>query len=179
MCGKVSLWHTVEDIRRKYPKIFLEDGFTASFIGLLYDADLLRGKFDRTKRQILILDESFLDLLKHIQYNFLIQATSLPGDEIKFSVPPYCSCNTVKRWEPGEHWYTPTEILKEYPRLTEDRIFNEHFLSQLAHKNIVRGKFDYTDKCTLILKPSFDELINYRNYVIDQRKFLLNDNDPA
>lgn len=119
MGEKVSIWHTVEEIRRKYPKIFLVDGFTASFIGLLYDAELLRGQFDRTKRQILILGESFLDLLKHIQYNHLIQATSYLSNEIKFSVPPYAGCNTIKVWEPGQHWYTPAEILKSYPRLTE------------------------------------------------------------
>jgi len=177
MCGKANVWHTVEEIRKKYPKIFLEDGFTASFIGLLFDADLLRGKFDRTKRQILILDESFLDLLKHIQYNFLIQATSLPGDPIKFSVPPYCSCYTIKSWEADKHWYTPTEIFNFYPKLTEDKIFSENFLSQLAHKNIVRGKFEYAEKCTFILKPSFDELLNYRNYVIQQKIVLRSESD--
>jgi hypothetical protein len=179
MCEKISVWQTVEDIRKKYPKIFLVDGFTASFIGLLYDADLLWGKLDRTKRQVLILEESFLGLLKHIQYNHLIEATSFPGCEIKFSIPPYAACNTVKTWEAAQHWYTPTEILKAHPKLVSNDIFNANFLSQLAHKYIVRGKFDYNDKCTLILKPSFDELINYRNHVIQQKIVLLKDDNQA
>lgn len=179
MGEKVSIWYTVEEIRRKYPKMFLADGFTASFIGLLYDADLLRGEYDRTKRQVLILEESFLDLIKHIQYNHLIEATSYLSDGIKFSIPPYAACNTIKVWEPGEYWYTPGEILKCYPKLAQGRIFSEHFLSQLANKYIVRGKFDYSDKCTLILKPSFDELINYRNWVVQQKIIPPNNNDPA
>jgi len=177
MCSKNAVWLTVEEIRKKYPKVFLEDGFSASFVGLLFDADLLRGKYDRTKRQVLILEESFIDLLKHIKYNYLIHANNLPGDEIKFSIPPYCSYSRILVWEPDKHWYSPTEILNFFPVLTEDKIFNESFVGQLAHKNIVRGKFDYSEKCTLILKPSFDELLKYRNYVVLKKIIPLDNTD--
>ncbi|HXU26374.1 MAG TPA: hypothetical protein VN698_04020 [Bacteroidia bacterium] len=170
MYRKEDLWLDAEDIRRKYPKLFIEDGFTASFIGLLFDANLLRGRYDRTKRQVFILEESFIDLLKHMKYNYLIQANYLPGDEIKFSIPPYCCLTEVVTIKENKHWYTPTEVLELYPKLYQEKIFNESFIGQLVHKNIIRGKFDSTEKCTLILKPSFDELLKYRNYMIEKNK---------
>ena len=169
---KEVLWLDAEGIRKKYPTLFIEDGFTSSFIGLLFDANLLRGRYDRKKRQVFILEESFIELLKHIKYNYLIQASKLPGDDIKFSIPCYCSIPKLIIYDLDKYWYTPTELLALYPQLAKEQLFSESFIGQLVHKHVIRGKYDSIEKCTLILKPSFDELLKYRNYLIDKNKIL-------
>lgn len=167
MCYKETVWLSSDDIKRKYANLFEEKKFTEMFVGLLFDAQLLRGYYDRKKRQVFILEKSWLDLLVHMNYNLYLQMQTVNGEPIKFSVPAYC--NNIKstiRYDFEKNWYSPTELLDQFERLREEKVFTEKVLIQLVETGILRGKHDNSTKITYVLLASFLELLFYRNDTI-------------
>lgn len=171
MFKKETVWLSIEDIRRKYFNLIEEKKFNESFIGLLFDADLLRGYYDRKKRQTFILEESWLDLLVHMNYNLFLQMQPVNGEPVKFSIPNYCKNPLKMQYDLEKNWYTPSELLEQFEQLKLEKIFTEGFIGELVRKGILRGRYDFGIKCTYILFPSFIELLWYRNYTLKQNMY--------
>ncbi len=173
MYEKKNIWLSIEDMKRKYPNLFEERKFSETFITHLFDAHLLRGFYDRKKRQVFILEKSWLHLLIHMNYNLYLQIQPINGEPIKFSIPKYCSSITSEiKYELDKNWYSPTEILDNFERLRDEKIFTEKFIVQLVQTGILRGKHDNTLKITYVLLTSFIELLYYRNITIQKNQIL-------
>lgn len=171
MCYEETVWLSTDDIRRKYEKLFEERKFSESFIGTLFDAHLLRGYYNRSKRQVFILEKSWLNLLVHMNYTLYLQLQPV-GEPIKFSIPEYCkNIGIEKTYHLEKNWLTPTEILETYKTLREDHTFTEKFITQLVETGILRGKYDSTLKVTHVLLASFIELMYYRDDTIKKNLF--------
>jgi len=167
MCYDETVWLSTEDIRRKYLNLFEERKFTEPFIAQLFDAHLLRGYYDRKKRQVFILEKSWLDLLVHMNYNLFLLMQPVNGQPVKFSVPAYCNNITAHiRYDFEKNWFTPTELLDQFERLRTENVFTEKFIGQLVQTGILRGKYDHSIKATYVLLASFVELLFYRNDTI-------------
>ena len=176
MCYKESVWLSVDDIKRKYANLFEEKRFTEPFIGSLFDAQLLRGYYDRKKRQVFILEKSWLHLIIHMNYNLYLQMQPINGEPIRFSIPSYCkNINTQIKYNFEKNWYSPTELLDQFERLREENIFTEKFIVQMVQTGILRGKYDSSLKITYVLLSSFIELLFYRNATIQKNKFIPDD----
>lgn len=168
MGTKLPVWLSTVDIQRKYEGLCIEKNFTRKFIIKLFRANLLRGYYDTHGKKFMILEESWLELIKHVNYNLYLQIFPLDSDPIKFSIPSYCPKPTVVRYSLEKNWYTPTEILEEYRQLEQERIFSVTFISQLVHCGLVRGGYDPKEKSTHVLFASFLELLLYRDYILQQ-----------
>jgi hypothetical protein len=163
MLHKETVWLLTNDLIDKYHNFCFQKNITERFLVQLYDAHLLRGQANRTLKKVEILEESFLELVKHIIYNMEMQMR-ISGEE-KISVPCYCSSqdNSI-RYDVDTSWYTATDIMRELPSITDNKIYTVSFINELMFKGILRGRYDKTDKIGLILLPSFVELIKYRDY---------------
>jgi hypothetical protein len=176
MYHKEPVWLSTHDIKRKYANLFEERKFTEPFIGLLFDAHLLRGYYDRKKREVLILEKSWLHLLIHMNYNLYLQIQPVDGEPVKFSIPSYCTNITSQiTYNFEKNWYSPSEILDNFERLREENIFTEKFIVQLVQTGILRGKHDSSLKTTYVLLPSFIELLYYRNATIKKNMIIPDD----
>lgn len=168
MGTKLPVWLSTVDILRKYEGLCLEKNFSRKFIIKLFRANLLRGYYDSHNKKFMILEESWLDLVKHVLYNLYLQVHQISGEQINFSIPPYCHKTLTIRYNLDKNWYTATELLDEYNQLETDRIFDVAFIRQLVHCGLVRGGYDPKEKITQILKASFIELLLYRDYILQQ-----------
>jgi hypothetical protein len=168
MLLKEQVWLSTDDLIKKYYNFCFERNITNRFLVQLYDAHLLRGQLDRRLKKTEILEESFLELVKHIHYNLQMQMNLISCEE-KISVPIYCSSqdNSV-RYDLDKSWYTATDIMREVPLITQHKMFTISFINELMLKGILRGRYDKTEKIGLILLPSFIELMKYRNYTLTQ-----------
>ncbi len=176
MYPKEKVWLSIDDITRKYKNLFEEKKFSEPFIGQLFDAHLLRGFYDRRKRQIFILEKSWLHLLIHMNYNLYLQIQPINGEPIKFSIPSYCSNIKLEiKYDLDKNWYSPTEILDLFERLRDEKIFTEKFIVQMIQTGILRGKYDSTLKIHYVLLSSFIELLFYRNATIQKNKIIPDD----
>lgn len=165
---KEPVWLSTIDIRRKYEGLCEEKNFNRKFIVKLYRANLLRGYYDSNHRRFMILEESWLELVKHVNYNLYLQIFPIDGEPIRFSIPPYCLKLSQIRYDLEKNWYTPTELLEEYEKLKDDKIFDITFINQLVHSGLLRGGHDPKEKITQILVASFIELLLYRDYILQQ-----------
>ena len=172
MWCKRPVWYLPEEILNKYRGLERAK-FTEMFLGQLVDAYLLKGKYDRHKRKMFILEESVLVLINHINYNIYCELIQTSEDIIRYSVPSYCDgCNfSFNVSYEDSLWVSPSSILAEYPNFRDFKIFNERLICQLVHKKILRGRYDTTDRETLVLAPSFRELHKYIQYLHDLDKF--------
>ena len=171
MDSKEPIWLLTDDLLKKYFEFCFQRNITERFLVKLFDAHLLRGQNNRKLKKVEILEESFLELLKHINYNLHRQMYHHSKDE-KISVPIYCSIeDKTMRYNLDKSWYTATELLEELKSLKQHKIYTVDFINELMHKGILRGRYDKTDKLGLILLPSFIELIKYRDYTLTQNLF--------
>ena len=172
MWYKKPIWLSPDEVLNRYNGQLRSKDFTEVFLGQLVDSYILKGRIDRHKRKLLILEESVLVLIKHINYNTYCELIQTEDEPIKYSVPSYCDSFRVSYNVSYEDplWVTPTDLLLEYPKLKELKLFDENFIAQLVHKKILRGKYNYSNKYTLVLSPSFRELHNYINYLHDLDK---------
>jgi len=168
MDAKEPVWLSTVDIRRKYEGLCEEKNFSRKFIVKLFRANLLRGYYDSTHRRFMILEESWLEMVKHVNYNLYLQIFPIEGEPIKFSVPTYCNNLNQVRYDLEKNWYTPTELLEEYEKLKYDKIFDVVFIKQLVHCGLIRGGHDPREKVTIVLLASFIELLLYRDYILQQ-----------
>lgn len=165
MTTKGKVWLTTKDILTKYHNYCDDKNITERFLVRLYDADLLIGYNDRKKRKVEILESSFLELVKHIAYNFACKSSYTNTESI--SAPHYCYQQQQKRYSEIKYeWYTATEIISYSPELLDSRYFTVEFLNELTEKFVLRGKYDASMRTNLILHPSFLELMKYRNYTM-------------
>jgi hypothetical protein len=67
--NKEPVWLTTKEIIDKYYQFCYDKDITEKFLVKLYDAHLLRGNTNRRLKKIEILEESFLALIIHINYN--------------------------------------------------------------------------------------------------------------
>ena len=168
--SKEPVWLLPDEILRKYFDFCFQRNITERFIVKLFDAHLLRGQTNRKLKKVEILEESFLELLKHINYN--LQKQMYYSIEEKISVPIYCAIEDgTVRYNLDKSWYTATELLEELKSLKQHKIYTVDFINELMHKGIIRGRYNKTEKIGLILLPSFIELIKYRDYTLTQNLF--------
>lgn len=173
MSLKEPIWLLTDEIIKKYFDFCFQRNINEKFLVRLFDAHLLRGQPNRKLKKVEILEESFLELLKHINYN--LQRQMYHSHAEKISVPTYCCTIEDKtiHYNLDKSWYTATELLEEINSLKQHKIYTVDFINELMHKGILRGRYDKTDKTALILLPSFIELIKYRNYTLTQNLFYL------
>jgi hypothetical protein len=169
MWKKTDVYLTIEDIEKKYPDFFKRDKKAfAEFICLLFDVGFLRGYYDRHKRKIFILEESWIDLLKHRNYNLSLQMYNV-SDNPKFSIPPpYCNDEFPKTYIYDKYLYTPTELLKLFEFLKCIPAFTTKFINMLVKTGMVRGNINLTEPYVEVLLPSFIEFLKYRDWVIQK-----------
>jgi hypothetical protein len=169
MFSKEPVWLTTDQVISKYFDFCFDRNITEKFLVKLFDAHLLRGQNNRKLKKVEILEESFLELLKHINYNLQLQMYRFNHEKI--SVPNYCEIeNKVTEYSLEKSWHTASEILQEMPAIKYHKIFTVDFINELMDKGMVRGRIDRTQKVGLILLPSFIELLKYRNYMIKQNQ---------
>lgn len=168
MDTKQPVWLSTVDIRRKYEGLCEEKGFGRKLIVKLFRANLLRGYYDQHYKRFMILEESWLEMVKHINYNLYLQIFPTGDEPIRFSIPTYCHNVGIVRYDLEKNWYTPTELLIEYEKLRDDKIFDIVFIKQLVHCGLVRGGYDPKEKLTIVLLASFIELLLYRDYILRQ-----------
>lgn len=169
MITKEPIWLTTDQVVKKYFEFCFSRNITEKFLVKLFDAHLLRGQCNRKLKKVEILEESFLELLKHINYNLQVQMYRFNREKI--SVPNYCEMGDVMmEYDIENSWYTASEILFQMPELKYHRIFTVEFINELMDKGMIRGRFDRTQKVGLILLPSFVELLKYRNHMIKQNQ---------
>ncbi|MBK6834036.1 MAG: hypothetical protein IPG89_07100 [Bacteroidetes bacterium] len=165
MYSKEPVWLTTDQIINKYFEFCFERNITERFLVKLFDAHLLRGQNNRKLKKVEILEESFLELIKHINYNLQIQMYRF--SEEKISVPNYCEIgNKITTYSIDKSWYTASEILYEMPAIKYHKIFTVDFINELMDKGMLRGRIDRSQKVGLILFClPFMELLKYRNYI--------------
>jgi len=168
MCAREFVWLSTVDILRKYESLCVEKNFGRKFIVKLFRANLLRGYYDSHNKKFMILEESWLELIKHVNYNLYLQIFPIDTEPIKFCIPPYCGKLAVLPSSLEKNWYTPSELLEEHDKLLTDKIFDITFIRQLVHCGLVRGGYDPKEKITQVLRPSFIELLLYRDYILQQ-----------
>ncbi len=170
MPSKEPVWLTTKEIINKYYAFCYDKDITERFLVKLFDAHLLRGNTNRKLKKIEILEESFLELLKHINYN--LEQYSFRFDGTKISVPQYCfEEQKTKIYSNIENsWYTSSEVIRITEIHANCKCFTVEFLNELVEKFIVRGRYDKSMKVNLILLPSFKELMKYRNYTLKQNQ---------
>lgn len=169
MHTKEPIWLTTDQVIRKYFEFCVARNITDKFLVKLFDAHLLRGQNNRKLKKVEILEESFLELIKHINYNLQIQMYSFNHEKI--SVPNYCEMESIGTiYSIQDSWYTASEIIYQMPDIKYHKIFTVEFINELMDKGMVRGRIDRTQKVGLILFPSFIELLKYRNYMIKQNQ---------
>ena len=166
MWEKEPIWLTPSQVLDKYDGALKKKDFTETFVSQLADTFILRGYYNRSRRQQFILEESLLALIKHINTNIYYSLIPV-GENGPFGFSSLSLCDnftySTKIREFEEIWATPTELLQNKPQLKKMHIFNEAFIAQLVHKNILRGKYDFSSKYTLVLIESFKELERYIN----------------
>lgn len=174
MDSKIPVLLSTGELLEKYHNFCFQHHFTERFMVRLFDAQLVRGQNNRKSKSIVILESSFLELVKHVNFNLQLQMFVM-GDE-KISVPEYCSSIPVSRvYELENAWYTASELIHELTFMKYLTAFSVEFMNELVERGMLRGRHERGQKQILILKPSFIELIYYRNYIIEQNKILLKD----
>jgi hypothetical protein len=170
MPSKEPVWLSTDDLIKKYFDFCFQRNINERFLVKLFDAHLLRGQTNRRLKKVEILEESFLELLKHINYN--LQKQMYYSNEEKISVPIYCLIedNTI-RYNIDRSWYTASDLMNELPSIKQHKIYTVDFINELMLKGILRGRYDKTEKIGFILLPSFIELIKYRDYTLTQNLF--------
>ena len=160
MDSKEPIWLLPDDILKKYFDFCFQRNINERFLVKLFDAHLLRGQTNRKLKKVEILEESFLQLLVHINYNLEKKKYHKIDDEIL--APIYCKIvdRTIK-YNIDKSWYTATELLNELKSIKHHRIYTTDFINELMHKDILIGRYDKTEKIGFILLPSFIELIKY------------------
>ena len=170
MLYKEPVWLLTDDLIKKYFDFCFQRNINERFLVKLFDAHLLRGQTNRRLKKVEILEESFLELLKHINYN--LQMQMYYSNEEKISVPIYCLIeDKTIRYNIDRSWYTATDLMKELPSIKHHKIYTVDFINELMLKGILRGRYDKTEKIGFILLPSFIELIKYRDYTLTQNLF--------
>ncbi len=170
MHSKEPVWLLTDDLIRKYSDFCFQRNINERFLVKLFDAHLLRGQTNRRLKKVEILEESFLQLLLHINYNLDKQKFNVHDEKIP--IPIYCTIedNTI-RYDMTKNWYTATELMLELPSIKHHKIYTVDFINELMLKGILRGRYDKTEKIGFILLPSFLELIKYRDYTLTQNLF--------
>ena len=167
---KEPMWLLPDEILKKYFDFCFQRNINERFLVKLFDAHLLRGQTNRKLKKIEILEESFLELLKHINYNLQMQMFNSNAEKIL--IPIYCVIeDETIRYNRNRSWYTATELMKELPSIKHHKVFTVDFINELMLKGILRGRYDKTEKLGFILLPSFIELIKYRDYTLTQNLF--------
>lgn len=168
MGTKEPVWLSTVDILRKYEGLCIEKNFTRKFIIKLFRGNLLRGFYNSHFKKFMILEESWLELVKHVNYNLYLQIFPLDDEPIRFSIPTYCNNLNRVRYDLEKNWYTATELLEEYNDLQMDKTFDIVFIRQLVQSGLIRGGYDPKEKITHILRASFIEFLLYRDYILQQ-----------
>jgi hypothetical protein len=169
MFMRASVWLTTTELQKKYPRFCTIHDFTDKFLGKLSEAHLLVWRKNHTTKKIEITEESFMEILNLIRYNFEFENLS-PTSQVF----PHYSLVTKKVIESKktEKWFTPTELLKEIPIHEVNKIYNAHFILTLVHKRILFGRINATDiESNYVNLTSFLLLLEYHNYILCKQQF--------
>ncbi len=160
-------WLDPEELCSKYYDMTLK-GLDEKTIPRLYRANLLHGYYCPSKKKIFILEKSYLALLKHIFYTRTLQLQSLNEPIIKVSVPEYVSCKETEfRSIVGRDLVSIAELLDNYSNMNP-MIFNPAFIRKLIELDILIWKWGKKVSELLVFLPSFDLLMEYRQFTLNQ-----------
>jgi hypothetical protein len=175
MFMRASVWLTPTELQKKYPRFCTIHDFTDKFLSKLCDAHLLVWRKNYTTKKIEITEESFMEILNLIRYNFEFENLS-PTSQVF----PHYSLVTKKIIESKktEKWFTPTELLKEIPINEVNKTYNAHFILTLVYKRILFGRINTTDiEGNYVNLTSFLLLLEYHNYILTKQHFTLPNKD--
>lgn len=172
MDSKTPVLLSTGKLLEKYHAFCYQHHYTDRFLVRLLDAQLVRGHVNRKSKNVEILESSFLELVKHVNFN--LQSQMFMTGDVKISVPSYCSDITVKRvYDLENAWHSASELVEEITFHYHYNVFSTEFVNELVERGMLRGRLDKSHKQVLILRPSFIELMYYRNYIIEQNKFFI------
>lgn len=169
MYSTEPVWFSPEDIIKKNEDFCFSNKITEKTIIRLLDSFLLRGRYIRHNRKVVILLESFQQLQNHIRYTLFKQGSK---SEAKSNRPDYLKYKYRIPYDSSKSWYTPTELLDTYNFLKYDPIYNTRFIGELAQISLIVGKYSISESCFHILLPSFVEMLKYRDFSVQQLKVL-------
>lgn len=176
MYSKEPVWYLPEEILRKYQDFCFVNNINERRLVRLFDAFLIRGRGNRNSRKIEILQESFEDLMGHIEYNFFRRG-SKNGDK-PHKIPEYLKHKYGIFYDKELNWYTPSEILKTYYAiLKNETYFTCEFIGELVQMGLIIGKYSPKENCYYILLPSFVDLMKLREHSLQQYRWLPPPND--
>lgn len=177
MYSKDPVWLLPEDILRKYEEFCFINNITERRLVRLFDTFLLRGRGNRKSKKVEILQESFEDIMKHIEYNFY-KRTSNKSD-LPVKIPEYLKYKYQIFYDSKLNWYTPSEILTTYcDILKNETYFTCEFLGDLVMMGLIVGKYSPRENCYYILLTSFVELMKLREHSVRQYLLLPPPNEP-
>ncbi len=167
MYSKLPVWLLTNDLIKKYQEFCFSWDISEKYLIKLCDANLLTGHPNRKLKKHEVLEESFLQLLLHVNYN--LEKLKYHTIEEIISVPIYCRQDgKIIRYDMDKNWYSATELIEKIPAIKIYKTYSVEFLNELVNKGVLRGKYDKTEKINYILLASFIELIEFRNYILHQ-----------
>jgi len=169
MYSKEPNWLIPEDIIKVFSDFCFDNQISERRIIDLFDAFLLRGRDNRNKRKVEILQESFELLQDHIRYQLYKQGSKA---EAKIIMPDYLKHKYEIFYDGSQNWYTPKEALSNYPFLKNEKHFTSKFIGELAKIGLISGKYQPADGCYYILLPSFVDMMKYRDHCVEQSRML-------
>lgn len=171
MDSNIPVWLSTGKLLEKYHTFCYQHHFTDRFLVRLLDAQLVRGHNNRKSKHLELLESSFLELLHYINCNLAQQL--FPTEEENIPVPAYCTRLYAKRIIPLDYpWYSASEILDAHRHLHDTKVYTIAFINELVERNLLIGRYDKSHKQALILKPSFQALMHYRNDLLEQLKYV-------
>ncbi len=177
MYSKDPVWLLPEDILRKYEEFCFINNITERRLVRLFDTFLLRGRGNRKSKKVEILQESFEDIMKHIEYNFYKRTGN--KSDLPVKIPEYLKYKYRIFYDSALNWYTPSEILNTYcDILKNETFFTCEFLGDLVMMGLIVGKYSPRENCYYILLTSFVELMKLREHSVRQYLLLPPPDEP-
>ncbi|MBA2613941.1 MAG: hypothetical protein H0U95_18405 [Bacteroidetes bacterium] len=174
MYSKDPVWLLPEALIGTSKDFCFKNNITERVLRSLVDAFLLRARSNRNSKKTEILQESFEQLQRHINYNFLKRTANI-GSIIP--EPEYINKKYKIFYDKSQTWYTPKEILETYPFLKLEKSYTCEFIGDLVQIGMVIGKFQRSEDCFFISLPSFVWLLKYHEFTVSQFVFLRPDDD--
>lgn len=167
MYSKEPVWYLPDQILSKYHDFCFINNINERRLVRMFDAFLLRGRGNRNSRKIEILQESFEELMAHIEYNFSRRTNNKANILVK--IPEYLKYKYSIYYDKELNWYTPSEILKTYYNiLKNEKYFTCEFIGELVQMGLIIGKYAPKEDCYFILLTSFVELMKLREHCVRQ-----------
>jgi len=166
------VWVIPADIIRKNEKFCFENNITERSLNRLVEASLLWARKNHRTKKHEILEESFENLKKYIEYRYLKGAATINALNGLIK-PEYLKVKYPIYFDKQRIWYSYSDLMDLYGNILQwDTCFNCKFIGECVIMHLLEGRYDTTDKCFLIRLSSFVDLLKLRDYCIDSKKWL-------